>query len=632
MREELASRVRTVALLGLAFAQTASPPPGLAQPASESPWRVLLLHGSDNYVPSNVVLVDSLRSALAEAAAPRLVAFQAEVLDTVSFGTAHHEPELLALLVKKHRELRFDLLMPVGEGALRFVERHRATLWPGTPVVFLSVSQDVLREHPAGAGSTGVTIDFDEAGTLALARRLQPDATRVLLLAGASEYDRYWWPRLEAAASREGQGLEVEALFGQPLGAALERVAHLPRHSIVLYTSISRDGDGQAFVPAVVAEQLSRSSPAPVYSTFEGQVGRGVVGGSMESFDAHGRRAAALALRVLRGERPEVLPVALPSDPAPVVDWRQLQRFGLSEAALPSGSIVRFRERSPLEEYRGYVATAALALAVQAGLIVALLAQSRRRQRAEAQAARQRAELAHAARLSAVGELTASVAHEINQPLGAILSNAEAAELFLDADPPRLDRVRQILRDIRQEDRRASQVIQEVRALARKQSPESSPLSLNDAIGDVMALVEADARRRGVAVETDLAASLPDVSGDCIQIQQVLLNLALNGLEALGPPAAGERRLRIETRANGSGVELVVSDTGPGLAPEDVPRVFESFFTTKEVGLGLGLSIVRSIVEAHEGRVLAENNAGGGATFRVLLPARRGHPGGRLAG
>jgi len=222
----------------------------------------------------------------------------------------------------------------------------------------------------------------------------------------------------------------------------------------------------------------------------------------------------------------------------------------------------------------------AVVLVVQTGLIVALLAQARQRRRAQAEAARRRAELAHAARLSAVGELTASIAHEINQPLGAILSNAEAAELFLDGDPPRVDRLRQILRDIRVEDQRASEVIRKVRALARKQPPESRTLSVNAVVADVLPLVEADARRRQVEVEVDYAARLPEVSGDPSQLRQVVLNLALNGLEALGPPGPGKRIVRIRTGTDGGQVELAASDTGPGVPEEHLSRVFESFFTT----------------------------------------------------
>jgi signal transduction histidine kinase len=614
------------ALLGLALALGAGPRPAPAAEPTPPPWRVLILYDLPPDNPAAIVMTEALRSALREGAAPRLVNVESEMLDALSFDAADLEPEFLALLRKKHYAGRLDLVMSM-EAAQGFVRRYRQVLWPGVPIVNFGTSVDVLRNGPTGANSTGVPFDLDEAGTLRLARRLQPDAERLVLVAGSSAYDRGGAARLERAAAREGDGLEVETLFGRSLSLVLDRVSRLPRRSIVLYSTISLDSDGQVFVPTLVAEMISRASTAPVYGIWESHLGRGIVGGSMESLAAHGRRAARVALAVLRGTPADDIPVVPPPRPIAIVDWRQMERFGLSEAALPPGSVVLYRPSSFVKEHRGLVATVGLALALQSALILALLAQARERRKAEAEAARQRTELMHAARLLAVGELTASIAHEINQPLGAILSNAEAAELLLESDPPRPESFRHILDDIRQEAHRASDVIREVRALSRKGSLESMPVDLGEVVTEVLPLLAADARRRGAEVVVDLQARLPDVRGDRTQLRQVVLNLALNALEALEAPGLDGRRVLIRTRAADPHVELVVSDTGPGLAEKDLGRLFESFFTTKAGGLGLGLPIVRSIVEAHGGRVGAENNVGRGATFRLHLPAlRAGHP------
>ncbi len=229
--------------------------------------------------------------------------------------------------------------------------------------------------------------------------------------------------------------------------------------------------------------------------------------------------------------------------------------------------------------------------------------------------------LAHASRLAAMGELTASIAHEINQPLGAILANAEAAELLLEAGPGRLDDVRRILADIRKDDLRASEVIRRMRELLRNPSLERQPLDLNEVAADVLQLLGADAARRGVAMETDLAPALPAVHGNTASLQQVLLNLLLNGMEAMADTPASRRRLALRTAPHATGVEVAVTDSGRGLDPGTLPRLFESFFTTKKDGMGLGLSIARSIVEAHGGRIWAESRPAGGATFRFTLPA-----------
>jgi PAS domain S-box-containing protein len=242
------------------------------------------------------------------------------------------------------------------------------------------------------------------------------------------------------------------------------------------------------------------------------------------------------------------------------------------------------------------------------------------RKQAESNLHHQRAEIAHSSRLITVGELTASIAHEINQPLGAILINAGAAELLLERSPPRVDEVRQILADIRMDDLRASEVIRRVRQLSRKREMELAPLDVNSTISDVLRLIANDARRRAISLETDLRPGLPLVPGDKVHLQQVLINLAVNGMDAMSGTPEAKRRLVVRTTAENGSVEISVMDAGHGIPPEQLPNVFDSYFSTRREGVGLGLSIARSIIEAHHGRIWAENNPAGGATFRFTLP------------
>ena len=230
--------------------------------------------------------------------------------------------------------------------------------------------------------------------------------------------------------------------------------------------------------------------------------------------------------------------------------------------------------------------------------------------------------IARSSRLALLGELTASIAHEVNQPLGAILSNAEAAEMLLaQGGEGALPEVRQILADIRRDDLRASEVITRVRALIGNRDTRMDALDVNELLESSMRLVVHDVQRRGVVIGRDYALNLPVISGDRVQLEQLLLNLMLNAMDALKEVAPAQRRITLRSaRRDPGAVEIGVEDNGHGIAPEKIERLFDSFYTTKENGMGLGLSLVRSIAETHAGRVTAENNAGGGATFRLILP------------
>jgi len=231
--------------------------------------------------------------------------------------------------------------------------------------------------------------------------------------------------------------------------------------------------------------------------------------------------------------------------------------------------------------------------------------------------------LAHAGRVATLGELSASIAHEVNQPLAAIITNGEAALRWLARAEPDLGEARDALKRVIQDGERASEVIRRIRALTRKNEQNSTVLDLNIVIDESIALVEREIAGHGVTLSLDLDRALPPVQADRIQLQQVLINLLLNALQAMDAVAPETRRLALRSFADESGnVCLAVVDSGPGFDPETAGKLFNAFFTTKGSGMGMGLSICRSIVEAGGGRIWATRNAGAGATFHVLLPVQ----------
>ena len=245
------------------------------------------------------------------------------------------------------------------------------------------------------------------------------------------------------------------------------------------------------------------------------------------------------------------------------------------------------------------------------------------RKRADEALRKAQANLAHVTRLTTVGELTASIAHEVNQPLAAVVMNANTCLRWLDRNPPDLDEARAATRRIVRDGNRGSDIIARIRGMLKKEPPTRVRLNVNDVIQEVIALARMDLH--GVALQTDLADSLAEVTADRVQLQQVLLNLTVNAIDAMKPVTDRPRALLIRTRNHDERTVLVaVQDSGVGLDAKQMEQIFETFYTTKPEGLGMGLSICRSIIEGHGGRLWAEPNQGPGATFQFTLPIANG--------
>jgi len=253
-----------------------------------------------------------------------------------------------------------------------------------------------------------------------------------------------------------------------------------------------------------------------------------------------------------------------------------------------------------------------------------LLAEMAERKRAEDAYFEAQAELARVTRLSAMGALAASISHEVNQPLAAVVTNADACMMWLSSDPPNLEEARAAVDCIAQQGTRASDVVRHIRAMFTKATPERAKVQVNNLIREVGTLIEGAALRNQVLLQTELAADLPATMGDRVQLQQVIVNLILNGIEAMRDVADRPRRLLISSAMpNTDEVLVAVRDSGIGIDPKYSKRIFDAFFTTKSQGMGMGLSISHSIIEAHGGRLWVSGNSDYGATFQFTLPVER---------
>ena len=974
---------------------------------SERPKRVLIISTGSRLAPGFIIVDQQLLGILGKIQSPPIETY-AENLDLVRFPTERYRQVFRDYLSSKYKENPPDLVILVYVGNLGTSGTLLPELFPDTPIIVAGFTEEKLHLDQFGKKVSGLAQRLNPQATLELIARLQPEVNRVVAVNGTAEVDLQVKEKIQNAVQPFKNRMKIEFWDNRTIDELREAVKVLPPHTAVLFGQMFRDSAGHTVISSEVARTLAQAANAPMYIMTETTLGSGAVGGSLASVEAFGKRAGELARLVLTGTDINLLPFEIRTDPAPIFDWRALNRWGIPESRLPPGSVVRFRPQSLWNQYRWYVFGVLMIILVQAAMIADLLLQHRRRRRIEAvlresqqlvelatsagdvglwsrdltnddvwaneplralfgfEAAKplrfddflklfhphdrermllsvehaetaqmpfegefriilpngtqrwvltkgrtiidstdsdtrrmgvvlditerkraeekfriaveasptaiimvdrqgtillanpqteklfgysreellgqsitmlvperfrnsspvawmgfggvpearptgtdqelsglhkdgnevpvdigvtpidtaegaltlvtiidlseqkhsaealahviregevereregaflrqiidtdpnfifakdrqgrftlanravadaygttvenligrtdaelnpnreeveafrrddlevletmqdrfiaeehvtdaagrvrwlqtvkrpiiesdgrasqvlgastditwrretelelreQRAQLAHVTRISTMGELAASLAHELNQPLTAILSNAQAALRFLSNKPADLEEVHEILKDIVEDNSRAGEVIRRMRALVKKEEPEFTSVDLASLIPDVVLLLHSDAILQNVRIALELDDDLPPVRGDKVQLQQVMLNLMLNAFEAMKDCAVAEREVKLRVaRENAGSIQVVVSDRGTGFSRDKLDKIFQPFYTTKREGLGMGLSICRSIIQAHGGRLWAENNRDHGATFYFTVP------------
>ncbi len=519
-----------------------------------------------------------------------------------------------------------DLIICLGAPAANFVQRHRSDLFPGTPLLLTSVEQRRIDLKSLTEDDVVVPVAHDFPAIFENILRVLPDTKTVVVINGSSANEKFWLGELQ----RDARPFEGRVKFlwfeNTPLKTIAKEAAAFPPNTAIFWHLMSVDAAGVAYEGDTALRRLYAVANAPIFTYDESYFGTEVVGGPMFSVVEGSRLAAEIAVRMLGGEKASEIRVLPLRYAAPKYDWRQLQRWNISESLLPAGSTILFREPTVWERYSWQISLITAVILAQAGLISALLLEHRRRRLAEVQSRERLTELARVVRFSTAGELTASIAHEINQPLGAILTNAETADAILKSQSPDIAQLadvaelKDIVDDILRDDRRASEVIRRMRSLLIKAPFELKSLDLNDLVRDTTELLTTLAVARKVELTTSITRDALPILGDRIQLQQVILNLVANGIDAMKETPRENRIISIRTSRVEEFAELSVSDRGPGIPGDKLKQIFEPFFTSKAGGMGMGLSIARTIIEAHQGLIWAKNREHGGASFRIKLP------------
>jgi signal transduction histidine kinase len=607
-----------VAILVVSVGEVAAQPNSRETTAQSK--KILFLHSySQNFEPL-VAWSREIRNELSRQS-PWPLEIQEQSLVTAQGGDDTAEAKFAEYLGALYARRPPDLIVALGAPAARFVQQHRADLYPATPMLLAAV--DVRRVQPSMLTEQDAVVGvyFDQVALVENILRLLPETKTIAIIIGNSPNERFW---VEEEQRTVGPllGNKVEPIFYNelPFEEILKKVASLPPHTAILFQQLWVDGAGAVYGDKEPLKRIFRVANAPIFSFDQSYLTGEIVGGPMFSPAAGARPIAAVAVRVLGGEKASDIKVPPIEFSAPKYDWRHLQRWNISESRLPPGSEILFRKPTAWQQYSWQIMLIMGVILVQAGLISTLLKAHRQRRLAEVQSRQRMAELAHVNRFSMASELTASIAHEINQPLGSILTNAETADAILKSPTPDIAELKDIVTDILQDDRRASEVIRRMRSLLTKPPFELKNLDLNDVAQETIEFISSLAVARKVELVSLITRKALPILGDRIQLQQVILNLVVNGIDAMQDTPSGNRIISIRTSRVENFARLSVSDRGPGIPKDKIKQVFEPFFTSKAKGMGMGLSIARTIIEAHDGLIWAENRDHGGAMFRIRLP------------
>jgi len=523
---------------------------------------------------------------------------------------------LASLFEKDH----IDLIISIGAPAAVFVQRHRQNLFAKTPMVLAALEQrridpSILTENDAVAG---VAADF--LAVIENILRVLPDTKTIAVVMGNSPNERYWLDVLRKEYVQFAD--RVSFVWSNNLAFAdiLKQVPALPPHSAIFFFLMNVDAAGISYEGDRAMRSLSAVANAPIFTHDDTYfLDGGIVGGPMHSYVNTSRHAVAVAIRILAGEKPGDINAAPVQFARPKFDWRELQRWHISESRLPPGSEVLFRPPTAWQQYHWQILAVLASFLGLLLLISWLVYEHRRRSIAEVQSRSALAQLAHLNRLETAGQLSASIAHEINQPVTGIALKASAALRWLAVDKPDVDKIRSVLTDIVGAAQRTGDIISGVRALFKKDSNLKTPINLNNVINTVLALLQLDLQKGEIRVETILDDELPPVTGDPVQLQQVILNLIVNAAEAMRPVKPRVLRIQSSSIARGT-IRVSIEDTGSGISQPDRERIFDPMFTTKAGGMGMGLAICRSIIENHGGKIWVEPAAMRGTVFQFELP------------
>ena len=418
-------------------------------------------------------------------------------------------------------------------------------------------------------------------------------------------------------------GQEIILLDSLSMEQVLHIARNLPDNSLIFIPNFNVDGEGVPYYNNEAVRLIRNFTNVPIFSFTDTGFGDGSIGGYIVSFNKIGFLAGNIAVKLLNGADPNSILVSENDIYDLIFDERQLSRFGLTDSKLiPKGSTIMFKEVNFLEKYKVFIAISLLFLIIQTILIVNLVRFNRRQRlvtRQLIEAENKFRGLVREDRILRLSQLTASLSHELNQPLTAILSTAQAGIRFIDSDKQDAELMKELFSNIAEDDKRTAAILSSIRGMMKLEIREKERFNLNLLIEEILEIYKSEIVRNRIKLVKILAEPSVCIYADGVQIKQVIMNLITNAIQSIDKSAGNNRQIIVREDVGEGQVTVYVSDTGEGIPDHLFMKIFKPFITSKKTGTGIGLAISRSIIEDHQGRIWAENNAGKGATFAFSL-------------
>lgn len=573
---------------------------GLAVPAaaqSSDHKRILMLFDEERTLPGLSLLDQSLRAAFT-AGLPDKIEFFNESMNRAQFGDDRYELLLRDYYAEKYRNKQLDLVVAVMGPSFGFLQRHGAAAFPGVPIVFCGADAADMVDPVLPPNVTGLLLHRTFAPTLDIALRLQPQTTHVAVVAGTSAFDQHLLVQARRDFKKYEQQLTFTYMTQLSMDNVLESVAKLPPNSVILFLTLFRDGEGRTFVPHEAVATISAAANAPVYIFVDQYLGRGAVGGHLYSLERHGRAAAELGLRILKGESASSIPVQEPASTADMFDARQLARWRLDERLLPAGSTIRFRELSIWDRYKQYIVVFAAVVIAQSLLITGLLVQQRRRRKAETELRASYDQIRHLGRslLSAQEDERAHFAREVHDDIGQQMAVLHT-ELQILANRDEASPVRGDLDEL---STRTQAVTRGLHDLSHRLHPAYLRfVGLTAAIERLRREMSAGGIVIAFTHDSVPAAIAPEVKVCLFRVAQEALRNAVRH--------SGADRIALRLRGEPDGIQMNIEDNGRGFDAGNAPP-------------GLGLISMTERVEQIGGRLQVRSRPGAGTHVEITVP------------